>query len=149
MRTQTELSLDPALISQWEANISQWASYVEPSEIAVYQNKLNQIGSLVHASVEMRELMLQAATDVRDSAKSLVANVEQKMAQDKQLSTWMGVIVCLSAVMVSFVSGLVITRSVINPIKSTIGIVEKLADGELYHQLSSDARMSWQVCHRQ
>ncbi|MDX1301342.1 MAG: hypothetical protein R3289_03295 [Photobacterium sp.] len=137
------------MISQWEANISQWASYVEPSEIAVYQNKLNQIGSLVHASVEMRELMLQAATDVRDSAKSLVANVEQKMAQDKQLSTWMGVIVCLSAVMVSFVSGLVITRSVINPIKSTIGIVEKLADGELYHQLSSDARMSWQVCHRQ
>lgn len=140
VRTQTELSLDPALMSQWEANISQWASYVEPSEIAVYRNKLNQIGSLVHASVETRELMLQAATDVRDSAKSLVASVEQKMAQDKQLSTWVGVIVCLSAVMISFVIGLVITRSVINPIKSTIGIVEKLADGELYHQLSSDAR---------
>lgn len=139
-RTQTELSLELSQLEPWEASLGLWSHYVEPSEIAAYRSKLNQVSSLVKASVETRDLMLQAAMDVRDSAKTLVANVELKMAQDKQLSTWVGFVVCLSAVIASLVIGLVLTRSVIKPIKSTICIVEKLAGGELYHQLSSDAR---------
>ncbi|WP_064609478.1 methyl-accepting chemotaxis protein [Photobacterium sp. J15] len=139
-RTQTELSLDPALLNEWEGDLSLWANYVPPSEIKNYRNKLSQVGSLVKESVETREIMLKAATKVRDSAKSLVANVELQMAKDKQLSAVVGIAVCLSAVIASFVIGLVITRSVVNPVKTTISIVERLADGELYHQLSSEAR---------
>ncbi|WP_299017872.1 methyl-accepting chemotaxis protein [uncultured Photobacterium sp.] len=139
-RTQTELSLDPVLVNKWEDDLSQWASYVPTSEVKAYRGKLSQVGRLVKESVGTREIMLKAATEVRDSAKSLVANVELQMAKDKQLSAVVGIVVCLSAVVASFFIGLVITRSVVNPIKTTISIVERLADGELYHQLSSEAR---------
>lgn len=139
-RIQAELSLNVEQVEQWQNHLSLWADYVAPSELDNYSNKLDQIGHLIKATVETRELMTKAAVNVRDSAKSLVANAEKNMARDKQRSTWVGLIVCLSAVVASLLIGVVITRSVVNPIKSTISIVGKLADGELYHQLSSDAR---------
>jgi len=140
VRTQTELSLDSAELSRWNDYVLQWQSYANPTEIANYQEMLNKVGTLVAESVNTREVMLNAAKNVRNSAKAIVANVEQQMAEDKQLSFIIGLSVGLSTLIASIIIGFVITRSVVNPIKSTIDIVEKLADGELYHQLSTEAR---------
>ena len=140
MRTQTELSLDPELIREWQQYLELWSRYVEPEQIAAYQKQLSDVERLVSASVVTREKMLLAATSVRDSAKSILVNVEQQMAEDKKLSTLIGFVVCLSALVACLIIGLVITRSVVKPIKSTIGTVERLACGELYHQLSLGGR---------
>ena len=140
VRTQTELSLDSTELSSWNDYVLQWESYVSPTEIASYREMLDKVGGLVAESVNTREVMLNAAKNVRNSAKAIVANVEKQMAEDKQLSFIIGLSVGLSTLIASIIIGIVITRSVVNPIRTTISIVEKLADGELYHQLSTEAR---------
>ncbi|OLQ72916.1 hypothetical protein BIT28_06955 [Photobacterium proteolyticum] len=140
LRVQTEQSLDTKELSKWNSYIVQLKDYFNPSDITSYQEKLDNIGKLLKNSIDTRERIFKAVKNVRNSAKSIMLNVEKQMEEDEQLSFIIGLSVALSTLLASVFIGIVITRSVVNPIKSTITTVEKLADGELYHQLSTEAR---------
>ncbi|MGR5133347.1 methyl-accepting chemotaxis protein [Vibrio alfacsensis] len=136
-RTQIELTLDPALAKQWQNQFRELTVrlQVQQADSAEYQRELNELTGLVKKSIETREAMIKEATKVRDSAKALAANIEAEMIKEKRFSSIVSIVVCLFALIVSFFIGLVLTRSVVNPIKATINIVKQLADGELHHRL--------------
>lgn len=136
-RTELELTLDPTLAQPWQNQFNQLVSntQVKQSDITAYQSALNHLAGLIKESTDTREAMIKDATEVRDSAKDLAANIEAAMLQEKRFSSFVSIVVCLFAVAVSFLIGWILTRSVVNPIKATIEIVKQLADGELHHRL--------------
>ncbi|AXY03482.1 methyl-accepting chemotaxis protein [Vibrio alfacsensis] len=141
-RTEIELTLDPTLTKQWQHQLEQLAVQpsIEKSDVTNYQRGLNELTGLVEKSIATREAMIKDATEVRDSAKALAANIEAAMLKEKRFSAIVSIVVCLLALVISFFIGLVLTRSVVNPIKATIEIVKRLADGELHHRLPEQGK---------
>lgn len=139
-REQVQASLQPEMIQRWLVTLLPLREFISASEYSNYQQALDNIASLLEESIVTRNEMLQAALAVRDSAKKMVVNVEKQMAEDKQLSFMLGLIVSICAVIACGLIGYVITRSVVKPITAAIIMVEQLAKGELFHQLKPEGK---------
>lgn len=139
-RERVLATLQPQVTEQWLTDLVALRSDVPLQDYAIYMQSLDEINSLVESSITTRSEMLQAALAVRDSAKKLVVNIEQQMAEEKQLSSMLGLIVSICAVIACIIIGFVITRSVVKPIRSAIIMVEQLAQGELFHNMSAEGR---------
>ncbi|MET1281374.1 methyl-accepting chemotaxis protein [Vibrio navarrensis] len=141
-RMQVELQLEPSLIEAWQHQLEEWNRniMVTDNEFAEYQNELNQVALYVSNLVHTREVMNTYAVQVRDSAKTLASNIETQMEESEHFSSIVSIVVCLLSVIASFIIGLVITRSVVNPVNETIRIVKRLAAGELHHHLPTKGK---------
>ncbi|MGF1726814.1 methyl-accepting chemotaxis protein [Photobacterium nomapromontoriensis] len=138
LRSQSELSLDPEHLEQWLRVLTTWNTLNSDDLIKDYRSYFDQMSIQIQASVQSRASMLAAATEVRDSAKFILANVEKQMAKDKQISFYISIAVCCAALAICFLIGLVLTRSVTLPIRKIIAAVEQLAKGDLDQQLVTD-----------
>lgn len=139
-REQVQASLQPEYLAQWKQSLLSLRGQLSNQNYSSYQQQLEQVETVIATSVETRKQMLTAALAVRDSAKKLLVNVEAQMAEDKQRSSMLGLVVSMCAVLACIIIGFVSTRSVVKPIKAAISMVEQLAQGELFHHLSAEGK---------
>lgn len=140
LRNQAESTLDPQYLVAWQDYLSQWQGQIPAAEYETYLQLFSEVAPLIKTSVDSRKKMLKAALAVRDSAKKILVNVELQMDADQQRSTLLGLAVSIFAIVACIVIGFISTRSVVKPIKAAISMVEQLAQGELYHQLSAEGK---------
>ncbi|MGF1750982.1 methyl-accepting chemotaxis protein [Vibrio cionasavignyae] len=134
MRERVVLTLDDSNMEQW-AEASAELKAISDVTTVQYLQKFDALLQLIKQSAESREQMLVFAAEVRDNAKLIVEEVTIQMEQNKNTSMLLGTSVSIIALVVGILTCFVLWRSLTVPLKQTHTLVEKIAGGELFHEL--------------